>query len=127
METRIRLLLLSCLIVACSGCALMPWHHRAPAQDRGRSEQQRLGTADRQQPRSAPDRRGRAQVQRRTVTVPKIGPSNVELGAYYGELSIQDFGAQPVAGLRADYHITEDFFFEATMAAPRAARPASRF
>jgi outer membrane beta-barrel protein len=46
--------------------------------------------------------------------VPTIRPSNVELGAYYGEISIQDFGSQPVAGLRFDYHISEDFFAEAT-------------
>ena len=39
---------------------------------------------------------------------------DIELGAYYGELSIQDFGAQPVEGGRLDYHISEDFFFEAT-------------
>jgi outer membrane beta-barrel protein len=53
------------------------------------------------------------QVQRRTITVPQIKSRNVELGAYYGELSIQDFGTQPVEGVRLDYHITEDFFFEA--------------
>jgi outer membrane beta-barrel protein len=52
------------------------------------------------------------QVQRRTVTVPKIKSNDIELGAYYGEISIQDFGTQPLEGVRLDYHITEDFFFE---------------
>ncbi|MFI4867777.1 MAG: outer membrane beta-barrel domain-containing protein [Steroidobacterales bacterium] len=54
------------------------------------------------------------QVERRKVKVPKIRAKDIELGAYYGEISIQDFGAQPVAGARLDYHISEDLFFEAT-------------
>ncbi len=60
------------------------------------------------------------QVQRRSVTVPHIGARDVELGAYYGILSIEDFGAQPVQGLKADYHITEDFFFEGSYGQSRA-------
>jgi len=54
--------------------------------------------------------------------VPKIRAKNVELGAYYGELSIQDFGAQPVAGLRFDYHISEDLFAEATYGRAKGGR-----
>ena len=60
------------------------------------------------------------QVERREIKVPAIHASNVELGAYYGEISIQDFGAQPVAGLRLDYHISEDFFAEATYGRAKA-------
>jgi outer membrane beta-barrel protein len=119
MESRFRLLLLSLLVLcACSGCAL---YHRI-THTRPRSAASSTGaasgstTADQS---SAPDQ-GNApapvvvvpQVQRRTVKVPHIRSNNVELGAYYGELSIQDFGTQPVVGLRAAYHITEDFFFE---------------
>ncbi|HEX2789919.1 MAG TPA: outer membrane beta-barrel domain-containing protein [Steroidobacteraceae bacterium] len=54
------------------------------------------------------------QVERRKVKVPEIRAKNIELGAYYGEISIQDFGAQPVEGGRLDYHISEDLFVEAT-------------
>jgi len=52
------------------------------------------------------------QVERRKIKVPRIRAKDVELGGYYGELSIQDFGAQPVAGARLDYHISEDLFAE---------------
>jgi outer membrane beta-barrel protein len=126
MESRIRLLLLSAVALwACSGCAV--WHrlHRhsssssanAPS-SAGSSSTASGGTSS--GGTSSGDDQGSSpppvvvvpQVQRRTITVPKIKSNNVELGAYYGELSIQDFGTQPVEGLRLDYHITEDFFFE---------------
>ena len=60
------------------------------------------------------------EVARRKITVPKIRSSNIELGAYYGVLSIEDFGAHPVYGLTAAYHITEDFFFQAEAGRSRA-------
>jgi outer membrane beta-barrel protein len=110
METRIRLLLLSGVIVACSGCASMhwPWHHPKPDQAAAPVE---TSTGDENAP---PPSVVEPQVERRTITVPKIKAKNVEIGGYYGEISIEDFGAQPVAGVRLDYHITEDFFFEGT-------------
>jgi outer membrane beta-barrel protein len=62
------------------------------------------------------------QVERREVKVPKIRAKDIELGGYYGEISIQDFGAQPVAGARFDYHISEDLFFEATYGRAKGGR-----
>lgn len=106
METRIRLLLLSLAVVACSGCASMhwPWHHpKTPVAQ----------NADSDDANAPPPTVIEPQVTRRTIKVPKISSKNIELGGYYGELSIEDFGAQPVSGARFDYHITEDFFFEA--------------
>ncbi len=32
--------------------------------------------------------------------------------AYAGILNVQDFGSNPVYGVRAAYHVTEDFFLE---------------
>jgi len=61
-------------------------------------------------------------VERRKIKVPKIRASNIEFGAYYGEISIEDFGAQPVSGLRFDYHITEDLFFEAAYGRAKAGK-----
>src|SRR5882672_6119249 len=55
-----------------------------------------------------------AQVDRRDVHIPKISANDVEIGAFVGILSVQDFGAKPSAGLRLGYHVTEDFFLEGT-------------
>ncbi len=52
------------------------------------------------------------QVTRRVVKTPKIKATDFELGAYFGALSIQDFGTNPVYGVRAAYHVTEDVFME---------------
>jgi outer membrane beta-barrel protein len=108
METRIRLFLLSIALAACSGCASMhwPWHQqKAGAPSASASS----GDVD-----APPPSVIEPQVERRKIKVPKIRVKNVELGGYYGELSIQDFGAQPVAGARFDYHISEDLFAEVT-------------
>jgi outer membrane beta-barrel protein len=52
------------------------------------------------------------QVTRREVKTPKIKAKDFEIGGYYGALSIQDFGVNQVYGVRAAYHVTEDFFLE---------------
>ncbi len=52
------------------------------------------------------------QVERRSVKTPHIKAKNIELGATYGALSVQDFGTSPMYGARAAYHVTEDIFLE---------------
>jgi hypothetical protein len=54
------------------------------------------------------------QVTRREVKTPKIKAKDFEVGAYFGALSIQDFGTNPVYGVRAAYHVTEDFSWKAS-------------
>jgi outer membrane beta-barrel protein len=108
--------------LVCGGCATTHARARAAAHQRGADSAQAgaNGAADSgadggdSAADAAPPVIVQPQVQRRTIKVPKIGSRNVELGAYYGVLSIQDFGTQPVLGARLDYHITEDFFFEAS-------------
>jgi outer membrane beta-barrel protein len=115
MEIRVCILLLSFVALGSSGCSVF---HRHPKPDQGAeadSNSESMPDAD-----APPPSVIEPQVERRTVKVPTIHPSNVELGAYYGELSIQDFGAQPVAGVRLDYHISEDFFAEATYGRAKA-------
>jgi len=56
------------------------------------------------------------QVDRRTVTVPKISARDIELGAFVGVLNIESFGSSPVYGGRLAYHVTEDIFLEGTYA-----------
>lgn len=52
-------------------------------------------------------------LKRRELKVPKIKSYDFEAGVYYGVLSIQDFGSNPVKGLMLAYHVTEDVFLEA--------------
>src|SRR5262245_40093272 len=54
-------------------------------------------------------------VERRQIKTPGIDSADVQVGAYVGVLSIEDFGSSAVIGLRADYHVTEDFFIEASV------------
>jgi outer membrane beta-barrel protein len=111
MENRHRVLLLSLVALTLNGCALFHRHAKPADTDQASSD------SDSSAP---PPTVIEPQVERRTIKVPTIRPSNVEIGAYYGELSIQDFGAQPVYGVRLDYHISEDFFAEATYGRAKA-------
>jgi outer membrane beta-barrel protein len=114
METGLRVLLLTALLAALPGCA--SWRHKASPAPSTQS-----ATAA-QSPDEAPPRVVEPEVARREIEVPKIRSSNVELGLFYGELSIEDFGAHPVSGITAAYHITEDFFFQAEAGRAKAGR-----
>lgn len=50
------------------------------------------------------------QVERREVDRDAIDTENWEFGAYYGVISIEDFGANDIVGGSVAYHVTEDFF-----------------
>jgi len=105
MEIRLGCVLLAATLT--SGCA---WLHRgdqrpAPVGDEG-SAAQTSGEPPIVEP----------QVTRRVVKTPKIKATDFELGAYFGALSIQDFGTNPVYGARAAYHVTEDIFMEGFIA-----------
>ena len=117
MEIRNRvlpLILLACL----SGCATIQhlFHRGQPAQaqtasaggPQGEATDQGLGTGDQNAPRVI-----EPEVERRKVTVPKIRSQNFEVGGYFGTLNIEDFGAHPVYGVQAAYHVNEDFFLQA--------------
>lgn len=57
---------------------------------------------------------------RREITSPAIDTEDFEIGLFAGMLSIQDFATEPVYGLRAAWHLNEDFFFEANYASAQA-------
>jgi len=109
METRSRVLLLTVAIALLPGCASLhwPWHKKAPPAAESSS--------DTTEQTAATPRVIDPQVERRSIKVPKIRPRDVEFGGYYGVLSIEDFGSNPVYGVRAAFHVTEDFFFEANV------------
>ena len=49
---------------------------------------------------------------RRQVDVDALDRENFEIGGFYGLMNVEDFGTNSVKGLRAAYHVTEDFFVE---------------
>lgn len=54
------------------------------------------------------------EVERRELKPPKIDNDNLELSAYYGLMSVEDFETNASYGLRFAYHISEGFFAEGT-------------
>jgi outer membrane beta-barrel protein len=101
MESRLCCVLLAAALL--SGCG---WFHR------GDKHPQQVTVED---PGAEPTI-VEPQVNRREVKTPKIKAKDFELGAYFGALSIQDFGTNPLYGVRAAYHVTEDFFLEGFLA-----------
>ncbi len=60
------------------------------------------------------------EVERRLVDVADIDTEDFELGPFVGYLSIEDFGVNTVFGARFAYHITEDFFVDASFGSSQA-------
>lgn len=52
------------------------------------------------------------QVDRRDLRVPTIPSNDIEVGLFAGTYATQNFGSNPVYGVRLGYHVTEDFFVE---------------
>jgi outer membrane beta-barrel protein len=106
MESRLSSVLLT-TVALLSGCS---WFHRgeqAPAEVVAEEPQGEPSVVE-------------PQVTRREVKTPKIKAKDFEIGGYYGALSIQDFGTNPVYGIRAAYHVSEDIFVEGFLARSKA-------
>jgi outer membrane beta-barrel protein len=54
------------------------------------------------------------EIERRDVSEADIDTEDFEIGAFYGAMSVEDFGTNPVYGARLAYHVTEYVFVEAT-------------
>ena len=52
------------------------------------------------------------EVERREIEPAKIDTEDFEIGVYAGQLSVEDFGVNTVAGIQFAYHITESFFLD---------------
>jgi outer membrane beta-barrel protein len=118
METRARVLLLTALLLPLAGCASLQWPW---ARDRGANAEE-PAPDDEAESRTTPPMVIEPEVQRRKVKVSRIDSENVEVGGYYGILSIEDFGTNPLIGIRAAYHVTEDLFLEANIGRSTAGR-----
>ena len=118
MESGIRILLLSRSLLTLPGCARAQLVPRPPAMrarrrrkppSSRRPTQQADADDDASRRRGSSSRRSRAARSR----CPRSTAENIELGGVLGALSIEDFGTNPVYGVTAAYHVTEDFFFQA--------------
>ncbi len=119
METRARILLLTALLLPLTGCASLHWPW---SRDRDRAAAEEPVAEDEATTSAAPPKVIEPEVERRKIKVNRIDTENVELGGYYGALSIEDFGTNPVTGIRAAFHVTEDLFFEAQFGRSKAGR-----
>ncbi|MEO7774556.1 MAG: outer membrane beta-barrel domain-containing protein [Steroidobacteraceae bacterium] len=121
MESRTRVLLLSLALALCgsalSGCASLHWPWK-----RDKVEDPAPLPTDDNLERTGSPRVIDPEVARRTIKVPRINASNVELGGYFGALSIEDFTTNNTWGITAAYHVTEDFFFQAAYGRARAGK-----
>jgi outer membrane beta-barrel protein len=93
MESRLLVLLLMLTLAAVSGCS------------RNRLLQAEDGS---QPPVIEPE------VERRDIDPAEIDTEDFEAGIFAGQISVEDFGVNTVAGARFAYHITEGFFAELT-------------
>jgi len=66
------------------------------------------------------------EVERREVVLPKFPSRDFEVGLFAGTYATQNFGSGPVVGLRAGYHLTEDFFVEGAYGSTRVSDDAFR-
>ena len=123
MESRARVLLLTALLLPLAGCASLHWPW-SKDRDRAAAEEPVATTEGEEPADAAPPKVIEPVVERRNVKVNRIDAENIEVGPYYGSLSIEDFGTNPVYGARAAFHVTEDIFFEANFARSKAGRAA---
>jgi len=73
-----------------------------------------LGRAETETP--SPEQVVKPELERRSPKAPKIDVDDFEVALFAGVLSVEDFGANSVYGVRLGYHVTEDFFVEGTYA-----------
>lgn len=66
------------------------------------------------------------QVDRRDIKLPKFPSNDFEVSLFGGIYSTQNFGSSPAWGGRLAYHITEDFFVEASAGTTRVSDEAFR-
>jgi outer membrane beta-barrel protein len=66
------------------------------------------------------------QVERRELVLPKFPSRDFEAGFFAGTYGTENFGSSAVFGLRAAYHLTEDFFVEGAYGSTKVSDDAFR-
>jgi outer membrane beta-barrel protein len=108
MESRFRVLFLTGCVLTLSGCA---------------ATKNLFGIDDDEAPPPASEPPGQVvdpQVERREIKEPAIDREDFEIGVFGGIMSVEDFGSDPIYGIRLAYHLTEGFFVEASAATTEA-------
>lgn len=95
MESRVQRILLITSLLGALSCSVAP---AFAAEDKEKNNDGELGKI------ITPD------LERRHIKEADLDSEDFEVGLYYGILSVEDFGSNPVAGVSFSYHITEDFF-----------------
>jgi outer membrane beta-barrel protein len=115
--------LIVALSLAMTGCAALrwPWFGRDKQADTVETEEEAV-EAEQDELEREPPRVIEPQVARRDIKRPGIDDENFEIGLHYGFLSIEDFETNPVYGVSATYHVTEDFFFKGEWGRSEAGR-----
>jgi len=108
MESRIRILFLTIILLINTGPGF--------AEEKSTQQDKSLNQVIQQEPLIQPE------ITRREITEANIDVADFELGAFLGLLSIEDFGTNPVYGIRLDYHVTEDLFLEGTLGFSQAGK-----
>ncbi len=55
-------------------------------------------------------------IERRQIREAQIDSENIEVGIYAGLLAVDNFNTPPLVGARAAWHVSEDIFFELSVA-----------
>jgi len=103
MESRFRVLFLIVAMISLPGCA---------------ATKNLFGFGNEEAPPPSAEGPGQVidpEVERREIKEPAIDREDFEIGAFAGIMSVEDFGADVVYGVRLAYHITEGFFVEGTV------------
>ena len=107
LERTLKLAVVASAALVLQGCGL--FHHKKEPPPLGAEVEKQTGPDASEQPVINPE------VERRKVKTPRVGGQDFEAGAYVGVLGIEDFGTSSVVGVRGDYHVTEDLFFEGSL------------
>ena len=62
------------------------------------------------------------EIERREIKLAEIDKDDFEVTAFYGILSVEDFGVNPVSGARIAYHVNEDLFVVGTLGVSKAGK-----
>jgi outer membrane beta-barrel protein len=77
-------------------------------------------------PARAADATIEPEVVRRDIRLPHLPNKDFDIGLFVGTYATQNFGSAPVVGLRAGYHLSEDFFVQGAFGRSRVSDEAFR-